>query len=157
MVESGCQALGLRASASRRHYKLCLRCVAGARGVSECGRKGLSPSSRGGRSRRAAAEYQPGYDGLPGGGGRRPAFTAVRIPRRMARHSSGRRVVAASVPTASAPAPSALAAEYQPGYDGLSGGAQGLRALRIDYDQDHDDDQDFVGFDEARDKVRDET
>ena len=58
-------------SASRRHYKLCLRCVAGARGVSECGRKGLSPSSRGGRSRRAAAEYQPGYDGLPGGGGRR--------------------------------------------------------------------------------------
>ena len=89
-------------SASRRHYKLCLRCVAGARGVSECGRKGLSPSSRGGHSRRAAAEYQPGYDGLPG---------------------------------------------Y----------AQGLRALRIDYDQDHDDDQDFVGFDEARDKVRDET
>ena len=60
---------------------------------------------------------------------RRPASTAVRIPRRMARHSSGRRVVAASVPTASAPAPSALAAEYQPGYDGLPGGAQGLRAL----------------------------
>ena len=51
-------------------------------------------------------------------------------------HSSGRRVVAASVPTASAPAPSALAAEYQPGYDGLPGGAQGLRALRIDDDQD---------------------
>jgi len=49
------------------------------------------------------------------------------------------------------------AAEYQPGYDGLPGYAQGLRALRIDYDQDHDDDQDFVGFDEARDKVRDET
>ena len=67
----------------------------------------------------------------------------------MARHSSGRRVVAASVPTASAPAPSALAAEYQPGYDGLPGGAQGLRALRMDYDQDYDDDQDFVGFDEA--------
>jgi len=39
----------------------------------------------------------------------------------------------------------------------LPGYAQGLRALRIDYDQDHDDDQDFVGFDEARDKVRDET
>ena len=31
------------------------------------GRKGLRPSSRGGRARRAAAEYQPGYDGLPGG------------------------------------------------------------------------------------------
>jgi TPR repeat protein len=71
----------------------------------------------------------------------------------MARHSSGRRVVAASVPTASAPAPSALAAEYQPGYDGLSGGAQGLRALRIDYDQDYDYDQGAVGFDEARDKA----
>jgi len=41
-------------------------------------------------------------------------------------------------------------AEYQPGYDGLPGGAQGLRALRIDYDQDYD--QDFVGVDEARDK-----
>ena len=41
------------------------------------------------------------------------------------------------------------AAEYQPGYDGLPGGAQGLRALRMDYDQDYDDDQDFVGFDEA--------
>ena len=63
-------------------------------------------------------------------------------------HSSGRRVVAASVPAASAPVASALAAEYQPGYDGLPGGAQGLCALRID------DDQDFVGFDEARDKVR---
>ena len=30
-------------------------------------RKGLRPSSRGGRARRAAAEYPPGYDGLPGG------------------------------------------------------------------------------------------
>jgi hypothetical protein len=30
------------------------------------------------------------------------------------------------------------------------GGAQSLRALRIDYDQDYD--QDFVGVDEARDK-----
>ena len=48
-------------------------------------------------------------------------------------------------------------AKYQPGYDGLPGGAQGLRALRIDDDQDYDDDQDFVGFDEARDKVRDKT
>ena len=92
----------VKACAPRRHCKRCLCCVAGARGAPECGRKGLRPSSRGGHSRRAAAEYQPGYDGLPG---------------------------------------------Y----------AQGLRALRIDYDQDHDDDQDFVGFDEARDKVRDET
>ena len=48
-----------------------------------------------------------------------------------------------------------VAAEYQPGYDGLPGGAQGLRAFRIDYDQDYDYDQDCVGFDEARDKVRD--
>ena len=30
-AEQGGQALGRRASASRRHYKLCLRCVAGAR------------------------------------------------------------------------------------------------------------------------------
>ena len=29
-----------------------------------------------------------------------------------------------------------VVAEYQPGYDGLPGGAQGLRALRIDYDYD---------------------
>ena len=51
------------------------------------GRKGLRLSSRGrgGRARRTAAEYQPGYDGLPGGVCRLPAFTAVRIPRRMAR------------------------------------------------------------------------
>ena len=55
-------------SASRRHYKLGLRCVAWrARDSSECGRKVLRPSSHGGRARRAAAEYQPGYDGLPGG------------------------------------------------------------------------------------------
>ena len=46
-------------------------------------------------------------------------------------HSSGRRVVAASVPTASAPAPSALVAEYQPGYDGSPGGAQEFTAVRI--------------------------
>jgi hypothetical protein len=45
------------------------------------------------------------------------------------------------------------AAVYPPGYDGLPGGAQGLRALRIDYDQDYDFDQDFVGFGEARDKA----
>ena len=32
------------------------------------------------------------------------------------------------------------------------GGAQGLHAIRIDYDQDDDYDQDFVGFDEVRDK-----
>jgi hypothetical protein len=31
------------------------------------------------------------------------------------------------------------------------GGAQGLRALRID--SDYDSDQDFVGFDEARDEA----
>jgi len=42
-------------------------------------------------------------------------------------------------------------AKYQPGYDGLPGGAQGLRALRIDYDQNYD--QDFVGFDDARDEA----
>ena len=41
------------------------------------------------------------------------------------------------------------AAEYQPGYDGLPGGAQGLRAPRVEYDQDYDCDQDFVVFDEA--------
>ena len=68
-------------------------CVAEqVRDAPECGRKGLRPSNRGGRAGRAAAKYQPGYDGLPGG-------------------------------------------------------AQGLRALRIDCDQD------FVGFDEARDKA----
>ena len=92
-------------------------------------RKGLRPSSRGGRARRAAAEYQPGYDGLPGGGGRRAQPCESRGEWRG--HSGGRRVVAASVPTASAPVPSALATEYQPGYDGLPDGAQGLRALRI--------------------------
>ena len=43
------------------------------------------------------------------------------------------------------------AAEYQPGYDGLPGGAQGLRARHVDYDQDDDFELDFVGFDEARD------
>ena len=48
-------------------------------------RKELRPSSHGGHSRRAAAEYQPGYDGLPEGGCRLPPFTAVRIPGRMAR------------------------------------------------------------------------
>ena len=42
----GGQALGRRASASRRHDKLC---------------------QRGARARRVVAEYQPGYDGLPGG------------------------------------------------------------------------------------------
>ena len=72
-------------------------CVAWrARGASECGRKGLHPSSHGGHSRRATAKYHPGYDGVPGG-------------------------------------------------------AQGLRALRIDYDQNYD--QDFVGFDDARDEA----
>ena len=111
----------------------------------------IVPPSRGGRARRAAAEYQPGYDGLPGGGDRHSQPCESRGEWRG--HSSGRRVVAASVPTASAPAPSALAAEYQPGYDGLPGGAQGLRALRIDSDQDYDDDQDSVGFDDARDKA----
>ena len=29
--------------------------------------QGIAPLQRGGRARRAAAEYQPGYDGLPGG------------------------------------------------------------------------------------------
>ena len=100
---------------------------------------------------RAATENQPGYDGLHGGGGRRSQPCESRGEWHS--HSSGRRVVAASVPTASAPIPSALAAEYQPGYDGLPGGAQGLRALRIDSDQDYDDDQDSVGFDDARDKA----
>jgi len=46
------------------------------------GRKGLHPSSRGGCARCAATACQPGYDGLPGGA---QEFTAVRIPRRMAR------------------------------------------------------------------------
>jgi len=73
-----------------------LPALRGARGAPECGRKGLRPSSRGGRSRCAAAKYQPGYDGLPGG-------------------------------------------------------AQSLRALRIDYDQD------FFGFDEDRAKARDKS
>ena len=45
-----------------------------------------------------------------------------------------------------------LAVNGQPGYDGLPGGAQGLRALHIDYDQDYDSDQDCVGFDAVRDK-----
>jgi hypothetical protein len=31
----------------------------------------------------------------------------------------------------------------------LPGGAQGLRAPRVEYDQDYDCDQDFVVFDEA--------
>ena len=53
-------------------------CVAWrTRDASECRRKGLRLSSRGGRARRSAAEYQPGYDGLPGGGRRLPAFTAM--------------------------------------------------------------------------------
>lgn len=73
---------------------------------------------------------------------------AVRIPGEWRGHSSGRRVVAASVPTASAPAPSALVAEYQPGYDGLPTAARRACApLRIDYNQD------FVRVDEARDKA----
>ena len=48
-----------------------------------------------------------------------------------------------------------LSVNGQPGYDGLPGGAQGLRALHIDYDQDYDSDQDCVGFDAVRDKVCD--
>ncbi len=96
---------------------------------------------------RAATENQPSYDGLHGGGGRRSQPCESRGEWHS--HSSGRRVVAASVPTASAPVASALAAEYQPGYDGLPGGAQGLRTIRIDSDQDYDYDQDFVEVDEA--------
>ena len=84
------------------------------------------PVLRGGRAARPNAECQPGYDGLPGGVCRRSQPCESRGEWRG--HSSGRRVVAASVPTASAPAPLALAAECQPGYDGLPGGAQGLRA-----------------------------
>ena len=84
---------------------------------------------------------------------RLPAFTAVRIPRRMARHfewtTRRSRVGTDRFGTGRV----VLAAEYQPGYDGLPGGAQGLRALRIDSDQDYDDDQDSVGFDDARDKA----
>ena len=48
--------------------------------------QGIAPLQPcGGRARRAAAEYQPGYDGLPEGGCLLPPFTAVRIPGRMAR------------------------------------------------------------------------
>ena len=43
------------------------------------GRKGLRPSSRGGRARRAAAEYQPGYDGLPGGAQGLRALASITI------------------------------------------------------------------------------
>ena len=58
------------------------------------------------------AEYQPGYDGLPVGGKglphstavqERTLSTAVQAPKRMASHSSGRRVVAASVLMSAAP------------------------------------------------------
>ena len=59
---------------------------------------------------------------------RLPAFTAVRIPRRMARHfewtTRRSRVGTDRFGTGRV----VLAAEYQPGYDGLPGGAQGLRA-----------------------------
>ena len=68
------------------------------------------------------------------------------MPRRPGRES-GR----AARPLAAAPAPHGattsfasvararrVVAEYQPGYDGLPGGVQGLRALRIDYDYDYD-------------------
>ena len=105
---------------SRGRVMRAVRPLVAAAGARDC----ASPAVAG--ARRAAAEYQPGYDGLPGGG-RRSQPCGSRGEWRG--HSSGRRVVAASVPTASALAPSALAAEYQPGYDGLPGGAQGLRAL----------------------------
>ena len=39
----------------------------------------LRPSSRGGRTGRAAAEYQPGYDGLPGGAQGLRALASITI------------------------------------------------------------------------------
>ena len=53
-----------------------------ARPLAAAGCKELRPASCGGRAVRPNAEYQPGYDGSPGGA---QEFTAVRIPRRMAR------------------------------------------------------------------------
>ena len=53
-----------------------------ARPLAAAGCKGFRPSSCGGRAVRPNAEYQPGYDGSPGGA---QEFTDVRIPRRMAR------------------------------------------------------------------------
>ena len=53
-----------------------------ARPLAAAGCKELRPASCGGRAVRPNAEYQPGYDGLPGGA---QEFTDVRIPRRMAR------------------------------------------------------------------------
>ena len=51
---------------------------------------------------RPAAEYQPGYDGLPVGGKRLPPNTRPFESRaEWQSHSSGRRVVAASVPVSS--------------------------------------------------------
>ena len=111
-------------------------CPAARRSSQTCGSRGEWRGHSSGRrvvaasvptASALAAEYQPGYDGLPGGGGRRSQPCESRGEWRS--HSSGRRVVAASVPTASAPALSALAAEYQPGYDGLPGGCCRLPAF----------------------------
>ena len=119
----GGQALGRRASASRRHDKLCLRCVAGAR---DCASPAVAVADARGAPQRST---NPATTGCPAAAADCRRSQPCESRGEWRGHSSGRRVVAASVPTASAPAPSALAAEYQPGYDGLPGGAQGLRAL----------------------------
>ena len=100
--------------------------LAAATGARDC-----TPPAVAGARGAPLQSTNPATTGCPGGGGRRSHPCESRGEWRG--HSSGRRVVAASVPGASA-----LAAEYQPGYDGLPGGAQGLRALRIDHDWDYD-------------------
>ena len=119
----GGQALGRRASASRRHDKLCLRCVAGAR---DCASPAVAVADARGAPQRST---NPATTGCPAASADCRRSQPCESRGEWRGHSSGRRVVAASVPTASAQAPSALAAACQPGYDGLPGGAQGLRAL----------------------------
>ena len=72
------------------------------------------------RQYRPAAEYQPGYDGLPVDGKQLPPNTRPCESRGERRSpSSGRRIVAASVLVTSVRASDKV---YQPGYDGLPAG-----------------------------------
>ena len=65
---------------ARRSCSACrVAALEGGQSLGRRGSKGLRPPSRGGRARRAAAEYQPGYDGLPGGAQGLRALASITI------------------------------------------------------------------------------
>ena len=130
----GGQALGRRASASRRHDKLCLRCVAGAR---DCASPAVAVADARGAPQRST---NPATTGCPAASADCRRSQPCESRGEWRGHSSGRRVVAASVPTASAQAPSAPQRSTNPATTGCPAARRACAPYhRID------DEQDFVG------------